>query len=64
LLFVFGVLVPFAATGLIIFTIAASIMLLNFWDHEPGPAREGLMNAFYTNIALIGGLLIAMAFQS
>jgi putative oxidoreductase len=61
LLFVLGISVPLAATGLIIFTIAASIMLLNFWDLESGPAREGLMNAFYTNIALIGGLLIAAA---
>jgi putative oxidoreductase len=63
LLFVLGISVPLAATGLIIFTVAASIMLLNFWDLEPGPAREGLMNAFYTNIALIGGLLIAAAYS-
>jgi putative oxidoreductase len=63
LLFVLGISVPLAAAGLIIFTIAASIMLLNFWDLEPGPAREGLMNAFYTNIALIGGLLIAAAYS-
>jgi putative oxidoreductase len=61
LLFVLGISVPLAAAGLIIFTIAASIMLLNFWDLEPGPAREGIMNAFLTNIALIGGLLIAAA---
>jgi putative oxidoreductase len=63
LLFVFGISIPLAAAGLIIFTIAASIMLLNFWDLEPGPAREGLMNAFFTNIALIGGLLIAVAYS-
>jgi putative oxidoreductase len=61
LLFVLGISVMLAAAGLIIFTIAASIMLLNFWDMEQGPAREGLMNAFLTNIALIGGLLIAAA---
>jgi putative oxidoreductase len=62
-LFVLGIYTSLAATGLIIFTIAASIMLLNFWDLEPGPAREGLMNAFYTNIALIGGLLIAAGYS-
>lgn len=61
LLFVLGISVPLAATGLIIFTIAASIMLLNFWNMEPGPAREGMMNGFLCNIALIGGLLIAAA---
>jgi putative oxidoreductase len=61
-LFVLGIYIKLAATGLIIFTIAASVMLLNFWDLEPGPAREGLMNAFYTNIALIGGFLIAAGY--
>ncbi len=61
LLFIFGVAMPLASACLIIFTIAASIMLLNFWDLGPGPAREGLMNAFLTNMALIGGLLIAAA---
>ena len=64
LLFVFGISVPYAAAGLIIFTVAASIMLLNFWNLEPGPAREGLMNAFFTNIALIGGLLITAAYAN
>ena len=62
LLFVFGMAMPHAAACLILFTIAASVMLLNFWDLEPGPAREGLMNAFLTNMALIGGLLIAAAY--
>ncbi|HEX5056547.1 MAG TPA: DoxX family protein [Gammaproteobacteria bacterium] len=61
LLFILGISIPLAAAGLIVFTIAASVMLLNFWGLEPGPAREGLMNAFLTNIALVGGLLIAAA---
>jgi putative oxidoreductase len=55
-----GLFVPTAAVGLIAFTIAASIMFLNFWDME-GTAREGAFNAFMTNVALIGGLLIAAA---
>jgi uncharacterized membrane protein YphA (DoxX/SURF4 family) len=58
-LFVLGVAMPLTAAGLIIFTIVASIMLLNFWDLEPGPAREGAMGGFLCNMALIGGLLIA-----
>ena len=40
------------------FTIVASIMLLNFWDVE-GPAREAVMNGFLSNVAIIGGLLLA-----
>lgn len=61
--FMLGISVPFAAGGLIIFTVVASIMLLNFWSMEPGPEREGAMNAFLCNIALIGGLLIAAAYS-
>jgi putative oxidoreductase len=63
LLLVFGIETRLAAAGLIIFTVAASLMLLNFWSLQPGPEREGLMNAFMTNIALIGGLLIAAAYS-
>jgi putative oxidoreductase len=63
LLFILGISITLAAAGLIVFTVAASVMLLNFWDLEPGPAREGLMDAFLTNIALIGGLLIAAAYS-
>ena len=55
-----GLFVPFAALGLIAFTIAASVMLLNFWDME-GPMRETCFNIFLSNIALIGGLLVAAA---
>jgi putative oxidoreductase len=63
LLFILGISITLAAAGLIVFTVVASVMLLNFWDLEPGPAREGLMDAFLTNIALIGGLLIAAAYS-
>jgi len=49
-----------ASIGLILFTIVASIMLLNFWDME-GPSRESAMNGFLSNIAIIGGLLLAAA---
>jgi putative oxidoreductase len=63
LLFILGISVALAAAGLIVFTVSASIMLLNFWSLDEGPEREGLMNAFMTNIAMIGGLLIAAAYS-
>jgi putative oxidoreductase len=33
---------------------------LNFWDQE-GPARQAALTGFQTNLAIIGGLLIAAA---
>jgi putative oxidoreductase len=52
-----GVLVVPAAIGLVLFTLAASVMLLNFWDMQ-GEAREVAKSAFLANIAIIGGLLV------
>jgi putative oxidoreductase len=60
LLLMIGVFVAPAALGLVVFTVAASIMLLNFWDME-GPAREAAKNVWQSNLAIIGGLLIAAA---
>ena len=51
---------PAAAFGLIVFTIAASIMLLNFWDME-GYARFNTMNAWLSNIAVMGSLMVTAA---
>ena len=48
--------------GLVIFTIAASVMLLNFWSLE-GAAREGALNGWLSNLGVIGGLLIAAAYS-
>ena len=56
-----GLLVMWAAIGLIVFTLAASVMLLNFWDMEQGQARTSTINVWLSNIAIIGGLLIAAA---
>ena len=53
-----GLWVPWAALGLIVFTVIASLLLLNFWDMA-GHARDGAMNQFLTNVAVIGGLLYA-----
>jgi putative oxidoreductase len=55
-----GILITPAAFGLVAFTVAASIMMLNFWDME-GAARENARNNFQSNVAIIGGLLIAAA---
>ena len=59
-LLILGIWPVAASFGLVIFTIVASIMFLNFWDME-GPARETAMNGFLSNVAIIGGLLLAAA---
>lgn len=58
LLFMSGFFVPWAACGLIFFTLAASVMLQNFWSME-GQARYRSTNVCLSNLAIIGGLLIA-----
>jgi putative oxidoreductase len=58
LLLAAGVYVQAAALGLVAFTLIASIMLVNFWDLE-GAAREAAVTNWKSNLAIIGGLLIA-----
>lgn len=53
-----GLYVTAAALGLVLFTIIASVMLVNWWDME-GDARFNALNTFKANLALIGGLMIA-----
>ncbi|MBX5183538.1 MULTISPECIES: DoxX family protein [unclassified Rhizobium] len=60
LLLMLGLFVTAAAFGLILFTLAATIMLLNFWDMQ-GTARDSAINTWKTNMAIIGGLLITAA---
>jgi putative oxidoreductase len=55
-----GIGVPYAAAALAVFTIAATLMLLDFWHHS-GEAREALRNGFDINIAVLGGLMVAAA---
>jgi putative oxidoreductase len=55
-----GIWVAAAAMGLVLFTVAASAMLLNFWDLE-GPPREAAITGWQSNLAIIGGLLITAA---
>lgn len=49
-----------AALGLAGFTLAASWMLLDFWNKE-GMPRHGAINGWMSNIGVIGGLLIVAA---
>jgi putative oxidoreductase len=60
LLVILGLFVPAAAFGLVLFTLAASFMLLNFWDME-GQPRQNTINVWLSNIAIIGGLLVTAA---
>ena len=53
-----GMFVAAAALGLVLFTLAASVMMANFWDLQ-GEAREMLKNVWLSNMAIVGGLLIA-----
>ena len=58
LMLALGIAVPLAAIALVVFTIVASLMLVDFWNKEE-PARTALRNVFLSNLAIIGGLLIA-----
>lgn len=53
-----GVLRPYAALALAVFTVAASLMLLDFWRFE-GQQRESMRSAFAVNVGLLGGLVLA-----
>jgi putative oxidoreductase len=55
-----GFFVTLASLALILFTIVASGLLLNFWDKQ-GEERIGMTNAFQSNFAIIGGLLLTAA---
>ena len=62
LLLMSGVWHTGAALGLIIFTLTASLMLLNFWDQH-GDQRRNAITQWQCNLALIGGLLTQAAMQ-
>jgi len=60
LLLILGLFVVPAALALVLFTLTASVMLVNFWDME-GPARDAAINVWLSNLAIVGGLLISAA---
>ena len=49
-----------AAIGLVAFTLIASAIFLNFWNHE-GEARANAIKGWQSNMAIVGGLLVAAA---
>ncbi|WP_413991064.1 DoxX family protein [Labrys okinawensis] len=60
LLLMAGWLVALSGLGLALFTLLASLMMHNFWSLE-GDARTAAFNGWQSNLAIIGGLLIAAA---
>jgi putative oxidoreductase len=52
--------VPFAAGGLILFTVASSCMMMNFWAMT-GEKRISAIDGWTSNLGVIGGLLIVAA---
>jgi putative oxidoreductase len=55
---ILGVQTVAAAVGLILFTLVASVLFLNFWDKQGGE-RDAARAGWQSNLAIIGGLLIA-----
>lgn len=53
-----GIARPYAAAALIVFTLAASVLALDFWRYS-GAERQNIRNAFTINIAVVGGLILA-----
>jgi len=49
--------VHFAAPGLAVFTVLASLMMLDFW-RATDAAREAALRAWQANLALTGALLV------
>ena len=58
-----GVYVQWAALGLTVFTLVASVLLINFWDMT-GADREGAVRNWQSNLGIIGGLMIAAAYAN
>ncbi len=57
-----GLLVPWAVLGLILFTLVSGFVMLDFWN-KPPEAKEGMINVWMSNLAIIGGLLLAAAVE-
>jgi putative oxidoreductase len=60
ILFMAGIAPATCASALIVFTLAASALMLDFW-HMDGRERVAAMNSWRSNLAIIGGLLLAAA---
>lgn len=56
-----GIAVAPAAIGLALFTVVASVVMVNFWDMPEGETRDLLQGICISNGAIVGGLLITAA---
>jgi putative oxidoreductase len=52
-----GLQLPWAVAALIAFTLVASVIFLNYWSMQ-GAERVNAVNALWSNVGIIGGLLI------
>lgn len=59
-LLVLGIWLVPAALALVLFTLVASVIFLNFWEKQ-GPEMTGQRNAFLANVAIVGALLMVAA---
>jgi putative oxidoreductase len=58
-----GLFPLYAVAALIVFTMTASVMFLDFWSKD-GAERSNAINAWLANIGIIGGLLVVAAHVS
>ncbi|WP_295806076.1 DoxX family protein [uncultured Nitratireductor sp.] len=59
-LLIAGIYPAYAAAGLIVFLVIATLIFHNFWDHD-GPDRVARINGVVSNVALAGGFLLIIA---
>ncbi|MCR4268206.1 DoxX family protein [Nitratireductor sp. ZSWI3] len=59
-LLIAGLWTRFAALGLILFLLVATVLFHNFWDHQ-GPERVARINGIVSNAALAGSFLLVLA---
>jgi uncharacterized membrane protein YphA (DoxX/SURF4 family) len=45
---------------LLLFTVLATGLMLRFWEVDDPGKRIGMQNGFFTNIAVVGGLLLLL----
>jgi len=58
---ILGFRAKLGAVALLFFLIPATLIFHNFWAFE-GAERQGQMINFMKNVAMIGGLLLVLAF--
>ena len=61
LLLMIGLYSAFAALGLIVFLLVATLIFHNFWDYQ-GEERVAHLNGVITNTALAGSFLLVVAY--